>query len=61
MFVLVGENAVIVSSGELARFDNSQNVKTSAVIAFRSERLPAVEKMIRPLAVAVFLAGLRRV
>jgi len=47
--------------GELSRFDNSQNVKTSAVIAFRSERLPAVEKMIRPLAVAVFLPGLRRV
>jgi hypothetical protein len=41
VFVLVGENAVIVSSGELARFDNSQNVKmngtmqTTAILADR--------------------------
>jgi len=56
-------NAVLVARvpGELSRFDNCQNVKMTAVIAFRSERLPAVEKMIRPLAFAVFLAGLRRV
>jgi len=52
---------VIRDRGELSRFDNSQNVEMSAVIAFRSERLPAVKKMIRPLAVAVFLPGLRRV
>jgi hypothetical protein len=56
-------NAVLVARvpGELSRFDNCQNVKMTAVIAFRSERLPAVEKMIRPLAFAAFLAGLRRV